>query len=37
MVASKKEAKGWKDRETWVPCCDPLEVTANMTSMKETL
>lgn len=37
IVASKKEAKGCKDKETQVPICDSVGITTNVTSTKETL
>lgn len=36
-VAFKKEAKRCKDRETWMPFCDSLDIATNLNSTKETL
>lgn len=35
-VAFKKEAKRCKDRETWMPFCDSLDIATNLISTKET-
>lgn len=36
-VAFRKEAKRCKDRETWRPFCDSLDIATNLISTKETL